>query len=108
MDAPKYDVGDVVYLKESAALGHLEAVTISGATYSNNSWMYTIRAGRALPTSVAYYGDRISAVHAKTLYFTENELIVLCDALELAEANAQRALERIQIQRTNLCPDVTE
>ena len=107
MDAPKYDIGDVVYLKESAALGHLEAVTISGAVY-NNGWMYTIRAGRALPTSVAHYGDRISAVHAKTLYFTENELIVLCDALELAEANAQRALERIQIQRTNLCPDVTE
>jgi len=108
MDAPLYDIGAVVYLKESAAIGHLEAVIISGATYSNSKWMYTIRAGRAQPTAVPYYGDRISAVNAKTLYFTEDELIVLCDALDLAEANAQRALDRIQIQKANLCPDVTE
>jgi hypothetical protein len=108
MDAPLYDIGDVVYLRESAAIGHLEAVTISGATYRESKWMYAIRAGRAQPSSVPYYGDRISAVNAKTLYFTESELVVLCDALLLAEANAQRALERIQLQRANLCPDVTE
>lgn len=108
MDAPKYDIGEAVYLRESAAIGHLEAVIISGAMWGKGQWMYTVRAGRAQPTAVAYYGDRITAVHAKTLYYTENELITHCDALELAEANAQRALERIQLQRAGLCPDTTE
>lgn len=110
MDAPKYDIGDPVYLRESAAIGHLEAVIISGAMWgsSQGQWLYTVRAGRAQPTAVAYYGDRITAVHAKTLYYTESELITHCDALALAEANAQRALERIQLQRTGLCPDTTE
>jgi len=108
MNAPKYDIGAVVYLKESAAMGFLEAVVISGITHNGSKWMYTIRAGRAQPTGVAYYGDRITAVHAKTLYFTEDEFVTHCDALTLAEANAQRALERIQLQRAGLCPDTTE
>ena len=39
--------------------------------------------------------------------FTEDELIVLCDALTLAEANAKRQLLNIQLQKDALCPTTT-
>ena len=107
MQTPKYEPNDVVYLRESAAIGHLEAVTIRGLSYYNGKWIYAIRAGSLLPTPVALYGDRISMVNSQTLQFSEEELIPLCEALALAEANAAAQLLRIQTQRAGLCPDVT-
>lgn len=104
MQLPKYAPNDVVYFRESAAIGHLEAVTISGLSYYNGKWMYAIRAGRLLPTPVAQYGDRISMVNGQILQFSEEELIPICEALALAEANAILTLNRIQVQRAGLCP----
>lgn len=104
-NAPLYDVNDVVYLKESAALGHLEAVSISGVISRGASWLYSIHASRGRVRAVAHYGDRITTTNAKTLYYTEDEFVLLCDALDLAEANAQAHLARIQAQRATMCPD---
>lgn len=104
IDAPAYEEGDSVYLKESAALGFLEAVTISGIVRQRGKWVYAILTGRSNPIAPRYYGDRASLVNAQILYFTEDELIPVCDALVLAEANAQRVLERLQAQRASICP----
>jgi hypothetical protein len=108
MQTPQYEPGNVVYLRESAAIGHIEAVTISGLSYYNGTWLYTIRAGRLMPTSVPQYGDRVSMVNGQTLQFSEAELIPLCEALALAEANATIALDKIRAQRTSLCHDITD
>lgn len=102
-NAPIYLEGDTVYLKESAALGFLEAVVINGMTRNNGKWIYTIRTGVSSPSSPTVYGDRRSLVHGKTLYFSEDELISLCEALDLAEANAQRVLDNIKAQKASLC-----
>ena len=108
MQNPKYDLNQVVYFRESAALGHLEPVVVSGIAYFNGKWIYTIRANRALPVPVSQYGDRVNLTNGALLQFTEDELVILCDALVLAEANATNTLRRIQLQRVNLCPDITE
>lgn len=105
MAAPIYDVGDVVYLKESAALGFIEAVSITGVHRYSNAWVYTIGSRVANPQHAAVYGDRISHVHGQTLYFSEDELVSHCDALMLAEANALGNLQRIQSQRLSICPE---
>lgn len=104
IEPPIYEEGDTAYLKESAALGFLEAVTISGITRDKGKWLYAIRAGVSRPTAPSHYGDRASLVNAKTLFFTESELISVCDALALAEANAQRVLDRLQAQKASICP----
>lgn len=104
IETPLYGPGDQAYLKESAAIGHLEPVVISGVTRGQGEWLYSIRAGTAQPSSAAHYGDRRSFVNAQTIFFTESELITLCDALALAEANMQRALDNIQAQRAAHCP----
>lgn len=105
MKKPLYNINDVVYIKESAAIGHLEAVRMSGIHMYNNEWVYTITVGSSNLKSPALYGDRVSQISTETLYFAENEFVTICDALILAEANALRALQKIQLQRASLCPE---
>lgn len=104
MTNPKYNFGDVVYLKESAALGFLEAMRISGVHLGQSGWMYTVDVSQRQPQAASFYGDRRSFVHHTKLYFTEDEFVVLCDALLLAETNAQLTLDRLRAQRAALCP----
>lgn len=104
MIPPTYDINDVVYLRESAALGFLEAVRITGVHKYKDGWVYTIGSRVADPRHPATFGDRISHVHAQTLYFSEDELVTHCDALLLAEANAMNMLQRIQSQKLAVCP----
>jgi len=108
MSNPLYKINDVVYLKESAALGFLEPMKISGiVSGATSKWLYIIEAKIKNPAPVAHFGDRIGHVADTNLYFTEDELIVLCDALTLAEANAKRQLLNIQLQKDALCPTTT-
>lgn len=107
INAPTYSPGEVVYLKESAALGFLEAVRISGVMYTQNGWLYTIQAKSGLPVSPSHFGDRRIAVHGATLYFSEDEFLTVCDAELLVEANLQAQLDRIKLQRSIQCPDAT-
>jgi hypothetical protein len=100
---PLYDEGDVVYLKESAALGFLEPARISAIFKRNGQWLYTVKMGAGDPNPVAHYGDRIHMVRGSVVYFTEDEFVLLCDALDLAEANAQKQLDNIQSQKAILC-----
>ncbi len=104
MSNPKYEVGEVLYIKESAALGFLEAIRISGIHSGQNGWMYTINAGMS-PPSVGGYQDRRSMISTQTLYFTEDEFLPICDAVVLVEANAKAAYERAKLQRQQFCPD---
>ena len=103
-DTPLYNVDDVVYLRESAALGFLEPVRIAGISKTTSTtWVYTIKMGAGQPTAVSHYGDRIHMVRGSVVYFTEDEFVLLCDAFEMAEVNAQKQLDNIKAQRAILC-----
>jgi hypothetical protein len=103
MVGPNYSIGDVKYVKESAALGFLEAVKISGVAYTNSMWVYSIAAGPSQPLAPSLYGDRTSLVNGNVLYFTEDELIDQCAALNLAEIRAQQVLAEIQAKKNKSC-----
>lgn len=103
MTAPKYAIGDIKYVRESAALGFLEAVKISGVRLENNFWLYNIAAGVGQPLAPSLYGDRTSLINGNVLYFTEDELIDHCQALTLAEARAQQVLSDIQAKKNKNC-----
>lgn len=105
MNNPIYSIGDTLYFRESASIGSLEPVVISSIMSKNGEWLYAVRfKGGSMPTAAVQYGDKISMVHGATLYYTSDELMNLCDALALAEQNAQRVLNNIQAQRSTLCP----
>jgi len=101
-NGPRYKVNDVVYLRESAAIGFLEAVIISGVTWGSNQWLYSVRAGIS-QRNATHYGDKVSFVNGAQLLFTEEEFIPLCTALDLIEANLQRQLADIQRRKASLC-----
>ncbi len=103
MNAPIYNVGDVVYLRESAALGFLEPVKINGMQEYRGAWVYTIQATQPSPGYPASFGDRISLTNGGTLFFSENEFVDQCTALTLAESNATAKLAAIQAQKSRNC-----
>ena len=103
MTGPKYSPGDVVYLRESAALGFLEPVKVSTIIFNNNVWVYTIQASPSQPLAPSLYGDRTSLISGSVLYFTEDEMIDECTALNLAEARAQAVLLAIQSKKQKHC-----
>ena len=108
MNNPKYAIDEVVYLRESSAIGFIEAARISGITYSDQGWLYTLRTNIANPRVPTTFGDRNAFAKFGELIYTEDELITYCDALVLAEAYAQRVLTNIQSQIASFCnPDVT-
>lgn len=104
MTAPKYSIGQSLYVRESAAIGFLEAVKISGVSYLNNAWVYNIQASPSQPLAPSLYGDRTSLINGAVLYFTEDELIDQCAALTLAEARAAQVLADIQAKKNKNCP----
>ncbi len=104
MTNPKYDVGQVVYFRESAALGFLEAVRIGGISLGPNGWLYALNM-TMMPPSPGGHQDRRSWVSTQILYYTEDEFVLHYDALVLAEANAKAAYLRVQAQRQAFYPD---
>lgn len=104
---PLYNIGDILYLRESAALGFLEVAKVSGVTLSPQGWIYATEARAGIPRSPSHMGDRITAVQGMILYFSEDEFVVQCDAMALVEANLAAQLTRIQAQRASVCAEPT-
>ena len=104
-DAPLYERGNTVYLRESAAVGFLEAHTISGVTRGPNGWVYTIMVRPNLPSHAPHYGERRSLTNGAVITFEECEFIVICDALRLAEQYHLNQLSAIQSRLATYCVD---
>ena len=103
---PIFNVNDIIYLRESAALGFLEAMKI-GEVRSNandSAWVYGITTKITGARAPSKFGDRINLAPTATMYFTEDELVTVCDALTLSEENLKRQLASIQLQKNSLCP----
>lgn len=102
MAAPLYGK-EIVYLRESAAIGRIEAVRITGIHMGKDGWLYTISASMS-PPSEGMFMDRRSLVSTAIVYFTEDEFITLQGAYDLAIDNAQRILNQLIASRDRLFP----
>lgn len=97
MSAPKFKIGEVVYLSEPATLGELDAFRI-GAIHqkSANTWIYQIFIEQKPPREQTV-GDRIDLKESRNLFYDEGELLTLCEAVELAISNIQVRINRMQL-----------
>lgn len=103
VEAPLFEVGEVVYIRESAALGFLEAYSVSSILKASSSeWVYTINIIRR-PGQPPLFGERISHQAERVLYFNESELINKCDAYALIENSLSDRLDRIRQLRSSEC-----
>jgi hypothetical protein len=102
MSSPVYEPTDVVYLRESAAMGFLEPQRIVGAHLGQDGWLYTISTHLNVAGNGVYM-DRRSLVNAQTLYYSESELVTYCDALELAVDKTRRDYEALLAKQAADC-----
>ena len=105
MNTPKYDINQIVYLRESAAIGHIEPVKISGMQKRGKDWIYNVFAGTVGAVNAAYYGDRRSLINGSVLYFTEAEFVTEYEALKLTEANLEIQLSKVRSQISSRYPN---
>jgi hypothetical protein len=91
-------LNEVVYIRESAAIGFLEPVRISGIHQKGSEWTYTIHIGSIGASSPWMTGDRRSLVHNSVLYFTENEFVTRQEAMQLTKSSLERKLTDIKKQ----------
>lgn len=96
MDVPKYNVGDVVYLRESAGIGHLETVHIRAVVSFQGSWAYVISTSSMNNISASTYSDRINYQTGVGIYYSQNELLTKAEALEMAIDTTTAKLTRLQ------------
>lgn len=99
--AAKYGINEIVYLKESAANGYLEALKVGAVQYDSSigrtMYFFTFKKG-AVKTQTA--GDANDLRRENTIAVVEEELLTRCEALdikiaflvsELAKANAMKS-----------------
>lgn len=100
---PAYNQGDVVYLRESAQIGHLEAVKIASMTYRRGQWLYTINASQSMPVGNTTYSDRVNIVNGGVLFFSQSEFVDVCSALRLVIAFHQSKEATYTAKLNSLC-----
>lgn len=98
--APLYNQGDTVYLRDSAALGFLEAYIVHTITHRPDGLIvYSLSTHLKPPAANMTMGDRNTGRVLHPLTFFEHELVSYCDALALAVANTQKQLAKLQAQQ---------
>ena len=95
--APVYDIGQPVYLRESAALGFLEAYVVKDMAYQpNGKLIYTLVTSLKQPAAVMTIGDRVTGQQVLPNRFYEEDLISYRDALALCITSLQNQLDTLQ------------
>lgn len=92
---PTFAIDQILYLKESAALGFLEAIKIKNITYGRSGWIYSVEFNPRQPTTAPHYGDSIFFQHRATVYFRENEFVTKSQALNIIKAYHELKLEEV-------------
>jgi len=93
LNAPIYDIGSTVYLRESAAIGFVEGYKVQSVRYSvSGSVIYKLAFYAKSPNAAATIGDRITGLHVMPVEMRETDLITYCEALDLAIANLEEQL----------------
>lgn len=106
MSNPEYNIGDVVYLIESAKVGSLESYTISSIRQdANGVWYYNI-AMPSRPVRATTVGDQNNLQHDVAISLTGDQLTDYCTAVETIETYFQMQLVRIQALKAARCPNV--
>jgi hypothetical protein len=108
--APRYNIGQVVYLRESAALGFLEAYAVKRPYYElDGTVKYELITSIRPPNALQTIGDRVTGLHELPLRIRESDLISYCDAIDLATDNLALQLSNLAMLRESSgCPEVTE
>jgi hypothetical protein len=95
--APKFARTEVVYIRESAALGFLEAYKIQSIHYTPDGLIhYQICQSFTGPDVNTTFGDRIRHRSLPNITFLEQDLITYCEALVLVDNSLTAQINTIR------------
>jgi hypothetical protein len=115
--APRFGINDVVYSRESAIAGFLEAFHVGSIAYSTtNEPVYTVQIASKSGVT-ASFGDRITKKRStdaidvtavrqlgNVISFLESELVDLCEAATLVRSTLEHKLQQIELIIAQQCP----
>ena len=101
---PEYNVGDVVYLESSAAIGRLDAFKISGIKQTQQGrWVFRVDISKK-PPHQQFIGDSYDGrTLESSIYYTAEELISHCDALDIMVAQLELQIQHVESQVAEVC-----
>ena len=104
--APLYRRGDSVYLKGSAEIGKLEAYRVNSIKQMQDGrWVYRIDIGKKPPDG-PMIGDKYdSRICEGSLYYTEGELVTVCEALDIIVLRFSRNITRLEQAIASKCAE---
>ena len=102
-NAPRWSINDIVYLRESAAIGFIEGYRITNIKFdpSYNRWLYeaAIKHRGTEPNTVI---DLHNLRRSEVLTLAENDLVSQTEALDIAIANTEQRLNYLKNKRAIL------
>jgi hypothetical protein len=96
---PRFSLDESIYLRASAEVGFLESYLVSNVQYNRRSsqWVYQISlAEGGLRQAPFTIGDKVNLKFSRDLYFSENELVTMCEAALMVRTSLERKLAKIQ------------
>lgn len=100
---PRFKIGDIVYLRESAKLGQLEAYRVGQVSRASGFFIYTIFINPR-PAQEAAMGDQIDGKRRGTqMSYGEDVLVDFCEAVDIAIAEIERKLDNLRFIQDSRC-----
>lgn len=103
--APLFRRGDTIYLKSSAAIGRLDSFRVGNSRRFNGEWVYQITIAKKPPHQQTI-GDRWDKrVFEGDIFYFEDELITLCEAIDMGIDELNRHIVVVQAKQISLCDE---
>lgn len=104
MSSPTYEVGNEVYIRQSAAIGFLEKMRVhSIVSDPNGGWAYGFLSLPSVGNSIPSLTDQINYQVDRLIFLNDNELVSYCTALNMAKAYFETQLAKITTM-LDACP----
>lgn len=104
MNTPLYSIDDVVYLRESAGIGFIEAYSVAAVSYDvSGNVIYKLRTGVRPPNNPATIGELSSGLHFLPLLVLESQLVTYCEAVDMAIAVEELKLAELRRYKDANC-----
>jgi hypothetical protein len=103
---PEYNVGDVVYLRSSAAIGRLDPFKISGIKQTQQGrWIYRIDIFKKPPHRQLLGDTYDGRLSEPSIFYTSEEFIDQCEGLDLMVYNLERQIASVESQMVGVCDE---
>jgi hypothetical protein len=106
--APLFRRGDTVYLKSSSAVGRLDSFKVGNSRILNGKWVYQIGISKKPPHQQTIGDSWDKRVLEGDLFYYEDELITMCEAIDLGINELNKQIASVQVKQIGVCDNVTE